>query len=180
MMFHHYIIFAISKMRCKNVVCIIGYLYITAVNSEANISEHEVPSLPSFFPTTPRVLHEPPGALSELLEAYSTLRALAAAAIDREKEFAATIDLVHPPLLGSAKNLLHYLLLRESDLRVIQLALHNHGVSSLGSVEGHVLPSIDAVLRTIAAITGIASPPPFSTEPFLQVGALNTLQVCCL
>jgi hypothetical protein len=50
-----------------------------------------------------------------------------------------------------------------------QLALHNHGVSSLGSMEGHVLPSIDAVLRTIAAVTGIATPAPFSSEPFLQV-----------
>lgn len=66
---------------------------------------------------------------------------------------------------------IHYLTARMSDLRVIQLALHNHGISSLGSMEGHVLPSIHAVLRTIAAVTGVPPPLPLSSEPFLQGGS---------
>jgi pyruvate kinase len=54
---------------------------------------------------------------------------------------------------ASARNLIHYLALRQHDLRPLQLGLAAIGVSSLGRVEAHVLPTLDAVLRVLAAST---------------------------
>jgi hypothetical protein len=96
---------------------------VSGTLASSNLTEAELPSFPSFFPHTPRVLSEPPGALSELLEAYSALRTLASAALDRERDFSSVLTLVHPPLVASAKNLLHYLTMRESDLRIVQVSV---------------------------------------------------------
>ena len=57
----------------------------------------------------------------------------------------------------SALNLAHYLALRRHDLRPLQQALVPLGVSSLGRCEAHVLPTLDAVLATLAAIAGISA-----------------------
>ena len=54
----------------------------------------------------------------------------------------------------SALNLAHYLALRRHDLRPLQQALVPLGLSSLGRCEAHVLPTLDAVLATLAAIAG--------------------------
>ena len=54
----------------------------------------------------------------------------------------------------SALNLAHYLALRRHDLRPLQQALAPLGLSSLGRCEAHVLPTLDAVLATLAAIAG--------------------------
>ena len=54
----------------------------------------------------------------------------------------------------SAVNLAHYLALRRYDLRPLQQALVPLGVSSLGRCEAHVLPTLDAVLATLADIVG--------------------------
>jgi pyruvate kinase len=54
----------------------------------------------------------------------------------------------------SALNLAHYLALRSHDVRSLQRALVPLGVSSLGRCEAHVLPTLDAVLATLAAIAG--------------------------
>ena len=45
-----------------------------------------------------------------------------------------------------ARNLVHYLALRQHDLRPIQHELAARGLSSLGRAEAHVLATIDAVL----------------------------------
>lgn len=52
----------------------------------------------------------------------------------------------------SARNLAHYLALRRRDLRPLQRALSPWGLSSLGRSEAHVLPSLDAVIATLALI----------------------------
>ena len=54
----------------------------------------------------------------------------------------------------SALNLAHYLALRRYDLRPLQQALVPLGLSSLGRCEAHVLPTLDAVLATLADIVG--------------------------
>jgi pyruvate kinase len=56
--------------------------------------------------------------------------------------------------LGTALNLAHYLTLRKRDLRPFQEALTPWGLSSLGRSEAHVLASLDAVLVSIAQLTG--------------------------
>jgi pyruvate kinase len=55
-------------------------------------------------------------------------------------------------------NLAHYLALRHHDIRPLQRRLMWHGLSSLGRLESRVLPTLDAVLTALAAITGRPSP----------------------
>ncbi|HEU5318277.1 MAG TPA: pyruvate kinase [Chloroflexota bacterium] len=54
----------------------------------------------------------------------------------------------------SAINLLHYVALRSRDMRPLQEQLMRLGLSSLGRCEAHVLASLDAVLRALAALAG--------------------------
>ena len=72
----------------------------------------------------------------------------------------------------SALNLAHYLALRRHDLRPLQQALVPLGVSSLGRCEAHVLPTLDAVLATLAAIAGTRTEvdPQASAVPELRSG----------
>ena len=55
---------------------------------------------------------------------------------------------------ASAANLLHYLALRQVDLRPLQRRLAALGVSSLGRTEGHVMASLVAVLRNLVPEQG--------------------------
>jgi pyruvate kinase len=55
----------------------------------------------------------------------------------------------------SASNLSAYLALRRRDLRPLQAALGPLGLSTLGHSESHVLATVDAVLSTLGAITGV-------------------------
>ncbi len=57
------------------------------------------------------------------------------------------LGLIHPAFRNSAENLLHYLTLRKNDLRPVQEALHNLGLSSLTNSESHTLFQIRAVLQ---------------------------------
>ncbi|MBX9775703.1 MAG: pyruvate kinase [Xanthobacteraceae bacterium] len=56
----------------------------------------------------------------------------------------------------AAENLAHYLALRAHDLRDLQVALSERGLSSLGRCEGHVLASLNAVTE---ALTRVADRP---------------------
>jgi pyruvate kinase len=55
----------------------------------------------------------------------------------------------------SALNLAMYLALRCHDLRALQADLAPWGLSSLGRGESHVLPNLDAVLRSLGAICAV-------------------------
>lgn len=65
---------------------------------------------------------------------------------------------------GAVDNLAHYLALRHHDLRPLQRRLMWHGLSSLGRLESRVLPTLDAVLAALAAMTGRARPYPAPSE----------------
>jgi pyruvate kinase len=58
----------------------------------------------------------------------------------------------------SALNLAHYLALRQHDLRELQDGLSAFGLSSLGRSEARVLPNLDAVIHTLAAVNRQAAP----------------------
>jgi len=67
--------------------------------------------------------------------------------------------------LISGLNLAYYLVLRQRDLRPLQMALMPWGLSSLGRSESRVLASLDAVISTLAAVcqgntTSLPSRPP--------------------
>lgn len=57
--------------------------------------------------------------------------------------------------LESARNLACYLVLRRRDLRSLQTALMRWGLSSLGRSESRVVPTLDAVITSLAAMVGM-------------------------
>ncbi len=59
---------------------------------------------------------------------------------------------IHPDFQPSARNLLQYLALRRRDLRPLQAALAQLGLSSLGRSESHVLATIDTVLWSLCKL----------------------------
>jgi len=65
----------------------------------------------------------------------------------------------HRGFAAGARNLANYLALRAIDMTALQPALTAHGLSSLGRSEGHVLPSLDALLASLARIAGDPAPP---------------------
>ena len=67
---------------------------------------------------------------------------------------------VHPAYRVSARNFVHYMTLRQADLRQLQLGLISHGLSSLGRLEGHVLDALAQVRERLddALARGTAAP----------------------
>lgn len=78
-------------------------------------------------------------------------------------------------------NLAHYLALRRRDLRPLQRALMVLGLSSLGRLEGRVVPTLEAVRASLAALAGLpaaARPGPvafFAGERMLERQAAEVL-----
>ena len=66
-----------------------------------------------------------------------------------EQQASALISGVHPQQKKSVTNLIHYLSLRREDLRTVQDHLHDAGLSSLASSEGHILRQVQAVLQRL-------------------------------
>ena len=79
--------------------------------------------------------------------------------VDVESRRRADIQAAAPHHMQSARNLLHYLALRGHDLRALQSSLAELGLSSLGRCEGHVLQTIEQLLRVLAILSGKESPP---------------------
>jgi pyruvate kinase len=67
--------------------------------------------------------------------------------------------------IDSALNLAEYLALRRHDLRSLQAALIPWGLSSLGRIEGRVMPNLDAVITTLEVICGSKSDRHFQRPP---------------
>ena len=87
--------------------------------------------------------------LTELLDEVAALRA------DVEAEALVWLaahggDRAEPRLA----NLAHYMALRRRDLRPLQRRLMRFGLSSLGRLEGRVLPTLDAVMLALSALAG--------------------------
>lgn len=61
---------------------------------------------------------------------------------------------VHPNHVLSAQNLLHYLALRSHELRDVQLALIERGLSSLGILEAHTLATLNSVIAALECLHG--------------------------
>ncbi len=58
----------------------------------------------------------------------------------------------------SASNLLHYLAVRQHDVRRLQVELSALGLSSLGRMEAHTLATLNAVLVALHSLAGRAQP----------------------
>ena len=113
-------------------------------------------------------------ATDRLLErTLAALRTLRDRAVEFEAAHLAEVGAVEPRFRNSARNLLHYLSVRQHDIRGLQQDLHSLGLSSLGVLESHVLATLNAVignLQALARVNGDEPPSPpvdFLTGPLL-------------
>jgi len=81
--------------------------------------------------------------------AENELRSLVQRMLDVVRDHSDLINSLHPGQKASAKNLLRYLSLRSRDIRTLQDALHDLGLSSMASSESHILHQVQAVLRRL-------------------------------
>jgi len=77
----------------------------------------------------------------EAVALLEPLHDLVSGALMLEKSFVRELAEVHPERINSARNLIHYLGLRQTDIRPLQESLGRLGLSSLGRLESHVLAS---------------------------------------
>jgi len=87
-----------------------------------------------------------------------SLRTLRAHARATERACADEVAQVDPAQRASARNLLHYIALRQHDVRDLQAALTRLGLSSLGRSEAHVMASLETVLGVAETLAGVAAP----------------------
>ncbi|HEY3377964.1 MAG TPA: pyruvate kinase [Armatimonadota bacterium] len=103
---------------------------------------------------------------SELLQQMiAELSALRTRALAMESSFAADVAQAPEAYRGSARNLLHYLELRQNDIRPLQRQLTAWGLSSLGRCEEYTLADIDAVLHAMYCMAGMAMPEALTLPP---------------
>ena len=86
---------------------------------------------------------------TSILQMLTDLRA---SCTELESRNAILLDAVHPAARESARNVIHYLALRSDDLRTLQPALAQLGLSSLGRSESHVVANLDAVTRCLRGL----------------------------
>jgi pyruvate kinase len=72
---------------------------------------------------------------------------------DLEVRYASALERVAARHQASARNLLHYLAMRRTDLRALQHALARLGLSSLGRAEAHALSTVLATLHAVRRLT---------------------------
>jgi pyruvate kinase len=77
-------------------------------------------------------------------------------AVALESHHAEDLAAVHPDFRDGALNLVHYLALRQADIRDLQKSLAALGLSSLGGVERNVMASIRAVRVALQAMSPAA------------------------
>ncbi len=102
------------------------------------------------------------------------LRELYEQACALESAHSADIAAIDSAYEASARNLLHYLAIRQHDIRPLQTALAALGLSSLGRLESHALTTLQSVLVALYQLSEQANPdfqehPPvtFFTGPML-------------
>ena len=91
---------------------------------------------------------------------HGEVRGLRAQAAAREQSIQPAIDALPVAWRRSGANLAHYLALRAADHSRLQAALIRNGLSSLSRREAHVMPTLDAVDRALAAMRGVAAEEP--------------------
>lgn len=89
------------------------------------------------------------------------LRTLRDGALKLEAHYLQDLREIDPGHQASARNLLHYLSIRQQDIRALQEDLASLGLSSLGVLEPHALASLNAVIGILERLTGkpLGNPP---------------------
>ncbi|NND89767.1 MAG: pyruvate kinase [Granulosicoccus sp.] len=89
--------------------------------------------------------------LDELTDLQTRMRQM-------ENQFADRIQDVAESNKLSARNLLHYVSLRQHDLRSLQEQLSSRGLSSLGRCEAHVMTTLCRVIDVLCRLSGQSNP----------------------
>jgi pyruvate kinase len=97
-----------------------------------------------------------------LIQSIEGLRREALAHAERHED---DVERVPSSRRCSALNLLHYLALRQHDLRELQQRLTGEGLSSLGRLEAHALAGIEALLATLRRAQGAGASAPETQPP---------------
>src|ERR1700688_1393508 len=124
--------------------------------------------------------HFTPRIVEQLVDVLSSVHARC---LKMEASMSAELRKVAAPYRASARNLIHYLGLRQYDLRDFQRELSAFGLSSLGRVEAQTLAGLDAVLsalhkldrRKLAETAETLPPVDFETGPNLLATHANEL-----
>lgn len=103
--------------------------------------------LPAPIPPIPAKLDTPQAALDALLPLRDAVLAEARTQFESWRP-----HITRRSFLISGLNFAQYLALRRRDLRPMQAVLSPWGLSSLGRIEAHVQPNLDAVITTLADI----------------------------
>ncbi|NCC27802.1 MAG: pyruvate kinase [Gammaproteobacteria bacterium] len=109
----------------------------------------------------------------QLERPIAQLATLREGAVDFERAYANEIEKIEPGHRNSARNFLHYLSIRQHDIRSLQQDLGALGLSSLGVLEPHALASLNSVMAILEQLRGKdfgpAPEPPvdFRTGPLL-------------
>lgn len=103
---------------------------------------------------------------------HDEVRALRdAVTLEAERTLAAWEPALHRGAFRpAAQNLAAWLALRARDLGPLQKRLSHLGLSSLGRADARVLPSLDAVVATLARLAGDAAPPPYPAIELMDAG----------
>lgn len=86
-------------------------------------------------------------------------------ALALETAYEGQLASIAPAYLDSARNLLHYLAVRQSDIRELQTDLALLGLSSLGRMESVTMATLNAVLVALHSLAGESLPPGVLAEP---------------
>lgn len=110
-----------------------------------------IPSV-SIEPKNSEIAGNPNDPMADSLkEIKSQLTALHLAMAGVEEEFAGLLESIHPLNRESALNFLKYLILRKTDVRDLQLLLHENGLSSLASCESHTHRQVQMTLQHLGS-----------------------------
>ncbi len=137
--------------------------------NRAHRSDRLVPVVPATLavaPGDPEEVSPDMQHMARTAEALLTeLEELRARGLALEATHARELALVRPEHRASARNLLHYLAVRQQDIRDLQGELAELGLSSLGRLEPHALASLDAVIVALRRLGGRALEPRVEPEP---------------
>jgi pyruvate kinase len=115
-------------------------------------------------------IHEALAEPKDLLKAVTTLHTqIVQEAQQNSDRWLALISHRRQEFKDNVRNLAHYMALRHHDIWDLQEALRPWGLSSLGRIEAQVLPTLDAVMATLARLApdaGAAVPPHPHLEDF--------------
>lgn len=100
-----------------------------------------------------------PSDVTSTPQLLASLLVVRGAAVTHEERLAGELEGLSGHERLSAVNLIHYLAVRQFDLRPEQQALSQRGLSSLGRAEAHVLATLDATISRLAADVGRADLP---------------------